>query len=384
MTTITNKITSANPKINIQSLHDESLDEILFFAKKCKLRDIYLISHDYIRGRVGNRFIQFSKRKLEHSEVERLVKQMAATDNITRVYLGESVNDRYEMYDKNDRNKSSGFRYSLTKYTYPQSVAYNCAIRPIDDIAPTIEFTMLEKDFIEHVESMNSGLILMIGATGQGKTATIASLMRYILEKESNQRIVEYSSPIEYTFHNIKIHESNHIVQHGVSETGSGGDMKTYEMAIQTSMRQAATWYAIGEMTERHSFKAALALANTGHVVSSTVHANSVSSAYSRIYNMFPSDDRSGVINDLINEGEIFASQRLVNRKNGGMIAIREYLIHTNYVKEELKKSASISVTELINAVEKCLTMQGSSFKLQAEKAFQNGYIDSNVLKAFQ
>ena len=99
---------------------------------------------------------------------------------------------------------------------------------------------------------------------------------------------------------------------------------------------------------------------------------------------MFPSDDRSGIINDLINEGEIFASQRLVDRKGGGMIAIREYLIHTEEVREKLKLAASISVTELIREVEKCLFEQGTSFKQQAQKAYSLGYINEFELKKFK
>lgn len=367
----------------LNSISDTTLNKILMFAMELKCRDIYFCSDEYVRARIGVNYFRLTDRPLTHAEVNKLLITLNKGNQLTRLFSGKSINNAYHMTLPNNANETRSFRYSITRHTLPHlSDAFQVAIRPAPAEVPTVDFVGLDKSFINHVDNMRQGLILMIAGTGEGKTSTIAALIRYMLEKPSNLRIVEYSRPVEYEIkRKIQMHPSNDIIQHNVSEGLSGGDLFSYEEAIATSMRQAADWYAIGEMTDTESFKAALELSNTGHIVSSTVHANRISSGYSRVMGMFDLREREQYMNLMINESEILSSQRLVERKGGGLVAIREHLVHTPEVRDYLKQSTSIK--ELGERAQSMLEEHQTDFSSSAKRALMTGLITQETYSDF-
>ncbi|ACH64787.1 ATPase, T2SS/T4P/T4SS family [Aliivibrio fischeri] len=381
---ITNINNSWKPKktLRLQGITDNTAQTLLEHCLSEGYRDIYLQSNDYIRGKLGTNYVLISSETITHKELIELAEQISSKGQVNQVALGKSSGGRKIISLKENQNKVRSFRYSISQISQGLSKGLDIAIRPIAEFAPTVKDVGLEKQFVNHVKNIWKGLVLIIGATGEGKTSTLAALIREVLETPSNKRILEFARPPEFDYSNLEIHPSNSICHHEIFESqSSGGDLVSYDEANAMAMRKGADWFAIGEMTEPESFRSAIVLANTGHIVSSTLHANSVSAGFARVYRMFPSDERDEVLYGLINEGEIFASQKLVDRAGGGLIAIREFLINTADSKRRLKQCTSLS--SIIETVENIMFEQGTTFKQRAFSLLNSGQITKETYDKF-
>lgn len=379
VTNINNNQTPLSPWLpqkvfRMECISDNTAQELLEHCLNEGYRDVYLQSNDYIRGKKGTDYVLITNNKITHKEIIELAAQISSKGEVNHVTLGKPCGGRKMICLKENQNKIRSFRYSISQISQGMQKGLDVAIRPIAEYAPTVQDVALEAEFINHVKKIWKGLVLIIGATGEGKTSTLAALIREILEKPSNKRILEFARPPEFDYSNLKIHPSNSICHHEIFESEtSGGDLVSYDEANAMAMRKGADWFAVGEMTEPESFRSAIILANTGHIVSSTLHANSVSAGFARVYRMFPSHERDEVLYGLINEGEVFASQKLVNRVGGGLIAIREFFINTPEAKHTLKKCDSLqSIIETVDAI---MFEQGTTFRQRASFLLESGQI---------
>lgn len=366
--------------IRINLIDASALHTILEKAHSANYRDIYFQSGDFIRGRLYKKRQILSDRRLTGTEVDALMDSLNPNAS-QKIYAGESSNGRYVLQDKANPNIKKGFRYSISTFASTLNDAIEIALRPIPEVPPSPKAIEISEALLRHVERMKKGLILLIGGTGEGKTSTIAAIMRHILERPSHMRILDFGRPVEYLWDKVKIHPSNQIVPYEVSETGTGSNMKSYEEAISTAMRKAPDWIGVTEMTDIESFRAAVEFATTGHIVSSTLHATSVESAYSRMYMKFPNEERAAMLDSIISETEILVAQTLYERVGGGLVAIREQLIQTPSVKERIKQAATVSLAELKREIRRCLVEQGTSYYQSAFKVFEKNLISQNTLE---
>jgi defect-in-organelle-trafficking protein DotB len=355
---------------DIPLIQSDKLDLILEKSVEFGYRDIYIASDDFIRVRKHNKRLIASRNRLTHEEVRELLVQMSSENEVSLTQKGEEAGGRKTISKTSNENELLHFRYSIHQVSDDGHSGLDCAIRPIAEIPPTLQEVGLDHSIIDHITSLYKGLILLIGATGEGKTSTLAAIIRYVLERDSNIRILEFARPPEFTYHKVEQHPSNSIKHSEIAANEeSGGDLRSYEIANALAMRKAADWFAIGEMTESQSFSSALELSNTGHIVSSTVHANDVSGVFPRVYQKFDPSERDYQLFQLINEGEIFCAQKLVNRKGGGLVAIRELLINTPESKTRLKKCNGID--EVYSMSRTIMTEQGTTFRQQALRALK-------------
>ena len=307
---------------------------------------------------------------------------MSSDNEIAITQQGREAGGRYTLRSMNNEKELHHFRYSFHQISDNATTGIEAAIRPIAAIPPSIEQIGLEQSFVDHVMRMYKGLILLIGATGEGKTSTLAAVIRYVLERPSNTRILEFARPPEFSYKGVNQHPSNSIKHSEIAASEArGGDLLSYELANALAMRKAADWFSIGEMTERESFASAITLSNTGHIVSSTVHANDVAGAFPRIYQMFDASDRDYQLFSLINEGEIFCAQKLVERNGGGLVAIRETLINNSDAKRRLKECNGIQ--EVYQTAATIIREQGNSFKQQAMIALDRNDITLSTYNHF-
>ncbi|MCG9579872.1 Flp pilus assembly complex ATPase component TadA [Vibrio tubiashii] len=366
----------------IQSISDSTLDQILQQAVAVNARDIYFLSNDYIRVRVDNRRLIFSSEPLSHSQVKELLEKKF--NSLNRVYDGRSTNPPYLLINRENRKLNQNFRFSISKSTAGETEGFNCAIRPLPLVPKTYSELGLSEKLTRKVSELRKGFVLVVGATGDGKTSTIAAFKRYALENVPNKRILEFARPVENLWHNVNKHPTNQIVPHNVSENGVGGDMVSYEEAVSTAMRQAGDWIDVGEMTDQESFEKAIEFSLTGHLVTSTTHATTCDAAYSRIYFKSDSATRDGLVASLISEVEVLIAQTLLDRKGGGLVALREVLVQDFSVKQRLLNALSSGnnpINSLRLEVQKCLWEQENSFFQNAKKLHTQGHIDEIELE---
>ncbi|USD35498.1 MULTISPECIES: ATPase, T2SS/T4P/T4SS family [Vibrio] len=369
----------------VRNINYDTFEEILQFAVELNLRDVYIKSGDYLRCRQYERRLLMGNQPLTHAQVDAILRPHFPSLDLAD--SGRGTNPSFAIRSVENANVKQNFRISITKFTDGGEKGYNCAIRPLPVDVPTIEYVELPEEIAQKVGKMKQGLVLLIGATGEGKTSTIAAIMRYVLEKVPFKRVLEFSRPVEFLWQSVKKHPSNQHVPHNVSEDGVSGDMISYSEAISTAMRQAGDWIAIGEMTDAESFEAAIEFSNTGHLVSSSTHGNSISSAYSRIYMKFPQGQREALLDSLISEARMFIAQRLYPRKDReGLVAIREILDHTFEVESRLKEALSSPnpLASLRNEVKACIWEQGTSFYQDAVSKFNQGVISKESLEEIE
>ena len=200
-------------------------------------------------------------------------------------------------------------------------------LRRIQSNVPTME----ELGFPEALSQMSllkRGLILMVGATGSGKSTTLAAMINH-RNQNSADHILTIEDPIEFSHKNIKSI---------VNQREIGVDTKSYANALKASLREAPDVILVGEIRTRETMEAALELSNTGHLALSTLHANNAGQAIERVINMFPQEMHKQLLLDLSLNVRGIISQRLVRSKDGKRCAALEILIMTPHIQDLILK----------------------------------------------
>ena len=172
------------------------------------------------------------------------------------------------------------------------------------------------------------GLILMVGATGCGKSTTLAGMINYRNEKTSSH-ILTIEDPIEF------LHPNKRSI---VNQREIGIDTKSYARALKSAVREAPDVILIGEIRDRESMEAAMNLAGTGHLVISTLHSSNAPEALDRIINLFPQDQHRQVFMDMSQYLRAIISQRLVRGNEGKRVAAVEVMLNTPHLSELINR----------------------------------------------
>ncbi len=186
------------------------------------------------------------------------------------------------------------------------------------------------------------GLVLFVGATGSGKSTSLAALIDY-RNSNSSGHIVTIEDPVEYV-HN---HKKSIVNQREV-----GVDTRSWHNALKNTLRQAPDVILIGEIRDRETMEHALAFAETGHLCISTLHANNANQALDRIINFFPEDRRQQLLMDLSLNIQAFVSQRLIPTLEGKRCAAIEVMLGTPLIAELILRGEIDGVKEVMRKSE--------------------------------
>lgn len=225
---------------------------------------------------------------------------------------------------------------------YRQRGEVSMVVRYIKNRIPTIDSLGLPpvlKDLVMH----KTGLLMVVGATGAGKSSTLASMIDYRNEHRSGH-ILTIEDPIEYIF----AHKKSIVGQREV-----GLDTLSYENALREAMREAPDVIMIGEVRDQRGMEAAIAYADTGHLCLTTLHAVNANQAMDRLVNLFPADAKHQILMDLSLNLRGIVSQRLVVGVDGKRLPAVEVLINTPYMSELIKNG---KVSEMKEAMERGAT----------------------------
>ncbi len=206
------------------------------------------------------------------------------------------------------------------------------------------------------------GLVLIAGATGSGKSTSLAAMIDYRNTNKSGH-ILTIEDPIEYLFE----HKQSIVNQRELNV-----DTQNYQKALQNALREAPDLIMIGEIRDRETMQQALLHTLTGHLCLSTLHANNSYHALSRIINLFPYDARSGVLSDLSIGLRAIISQRLVRNRDGDLQPAVEILLNTSLIAELIKGG---EITQIKEAMEQSLYPGSQTF----EQALCRMHLDERI-----
>lgn len=183
-----------------------------------------------------------------------------------------------------------------------------------------------------------TGLILMVGATGSGKSTSVSAMIDHRNANVAGH-ILTIEDPIEFVFR----HKKSIVGQREV-----GLDTLSYSNALRQAMREAPDMIMIGEVRDQETMEAAITYADTGHLCVSTLHAVNANQALDRIINMFPPEHKNQILMDLSLNLKAILSQRLIPDKLGGRVAAIEVMLNTPYISELIRKGEMNEIKEIM------------------------------------
>ena len=227
-------------------------------------------------------------------------------------------------------------RFRVNAFTQRGSVGV--VLRTIRSDIPELKDLNLPV-ILEEIAMTKRGLVIFVGATGSGKSTSLAAMVGY-RNKNSKGHIITIEDPIEFV-HN---HQGCIVTQREV-----GVDTESYEVALKNTLRQAPDVILIGEIRDRETMDYAIAFAETGHLCLSTLHANSTNQALDRIINFFPEERRQQLLMDLSLNLKSLISQRLIPSITGeGRVAAVEVMINSPLMSDMIFKGQVHEIKELM------------------------------------
>ena len=221
---------------------------------------------------------------------------------------------------------------------FVQQARVGLVLRTITTAIPRIEDLGLP-EVLKDVAVTKRGLVIMVGATGSGKSTSLAAMVGYRNEN-SYGHIITIEDPIEY------VHDHKNCL---VTQREVGVDTESWEAALKNTLRQAPDVILIGEIRDRNTMDHAIAFAETGHLCLSTLHANSSNQALDRIINFFPEERRAQLLMDLSLNLKGMISQRLIPRRDGpGRVAAIEIMLNTPLISDLIFKGDVHELKEIM------------------------------------
>ena len=234
-------------------------------------------------------------------------------------------------------------------------------VRYIPGDIPPID-TLGLPEVLKEIIMQKRGLVLMVGATGSGKSTSLAAMLDFRNERKSGH-ILTLEDPVEFIFKNKKSI---------VNQREVGTDTKAFEVALKNALRQAPDCILIGEIRDKATMGMALAYAQSGHLALATLHANNSYHAMNRIISFYPLENRPTLLLDLSAALQAVVSQRLVRTKTGSRRAAVEVLLNTRHIAELIEKG---EINEIKDAMEKSMAPGSQTFEQALFKMFMEGAI---------
>lgn len=279
---------------------------------------------------------------IKHQGLMKPIGQQTLTADKTKLFAYSLMNEkqRQEFETELECNFAisvpnvSRFRINV----FQQQLQVGMVIRTITAEIPNFDQLKLPES-LKHVMMAKRGLILVVGATGSGKSTSLAAMIDHRNENSAGH-IITVEDPVEY----VHKHKKSMITHREV-----GVDSHSWHNALKNTLRQAPDVILIGEIRDTETMEHAIAFAETGHLCLGTLHANNANQALDRIINFFPEERRNQLLMDLSSNMKAIISQRLVRTEDGrGRRAAIEILLNTPLIGDNILKGQFHELKEIM------------------------------------
>lgn len=336
-----------------------NMERILRLMAEKGASDCYLSSHMPVLIKLNGQVVQLSDQALSPAQPRQLISEMVSPKDL------EELDAKGELNMAISISRVGSFRLSA----FRQRGTIAAVFRHISHTIPALESLKLPAVLGEMVLEKR-GLVLMVGATGTGKSTTLASM----LEKRNQTlpgHILTIEDPIEYLFQNKKS---------VVNQREVGRDTESLQIALKNALRQAPDVILIGEIRDRETMTAAISYALSGHLVMATLHGNNSYHALNRILSFYPPESRPALLGDLAAGLKAVISQRLVRAQTGGRVPVVEIMMNTKLVAEMIEAGDFNGVKE---AMEKSMAEGSQTYEEHFAQLIENGTITREEGLAF-
>lgn len=326
---------------------------ILKAAVKHDASDIFVTAGRPVTLKVSGRMATLSQESLADEEARDLVLSTMSDEQKRTFERDKECNYAIDT-------KGAG-RFRVSALYQRSRVAM--VLRRIKDEIPTIE-ELNVPEIIKELAMTKRGLVIFVGATGSGKSTTLASMIGY-RNQNSTGHILTIEDPIEFD------HKHNGCV---VTQREVGIDTDSYDIALKNSLRQAPDVIMIGEIRARETMDYGVAFAETGHLCLSTLHANNANQAMDRVINFFPEERHKQLFLDMSLNLKAVVAQRLIPKKDGsGRTVAVEVLLNTPLVGDLIEKG---KVSEIKDVMKRSRELGMQTFDQAVYDLYKAGEID--------
>jgi twitching motility protein PilU len=328
-----------------------NMERVLRLMAEKLASDVYMSANTPILIKIHGQILQLSDQVLSVGQ--------------TRALLGEVLTPQQleELDDTGELNVGIGlagvgsFRLSAFKQRGSIAAVFRCIPHDIPALESLGLPSLLSKLVLD-----KRGLILMVGATGTGKSTTLASMLEW-RNQQVTGHILTIEDPIEFLFTNKKSI---------VNQREVGRDTQSLQIALKNALRQAPDCIMIGEIRDRETMTSALSYALSGHLVLATLHANNSYHALGRILSFYTPEARPTLLSDLSAGLRAVVSQRLLRANAGGRVPAVEVLLNTKLIAELIEKGDMPGVKE---AVEKSMAQGSQTFEQDIARLIGEGIV---------
>jgi twitching motility protein PilU len=328
-----------------------NMERVLRLMSEKGASDVYLSASSPILIKLNGQLLQLSDQPLTHAQPRQLLAELLTPSQL------EELEDTGELNIGVGLTGVGSFRLSAFKQRGTVAAVFRCIPFEI----PTLESLNLP-EVLSSLILDKRGLILMVGATGSGKSTTLAAM----LEQRNQQmagHILTIEDPIEFLFNNKKS---------VINQREVGRDTQSLQIGLRNALRQAPDCIMIGEIRDRETMTSAISYALSGHLVLSTLHANNSYHALGRILSFYTPEARPALLADLGAGLRSIVSQRLLRGVAGGRRPAVEVLLNTKLVSELIEQGDFAGVKE---AMEKSLAEGSQTFEQDLARLIEEGVI---------
>lgn len=328
-----------------------NMERVLRLMVEKQASDVFLSAATPILIKINGQILQLSDQPLTPSQPRQLISEVITPKQM------EELEDTGELNMGLLLPGVAVFRLSAFKQRGTIAAVFRLIPKDIPDfdslnLPQALKPLILEK----------RGLILLVGATGTGKSTTLASMLEHRNQRMSGH-ILTIEDPIEFHFSNKKSI---------VNQREVGRDTQSLQVGLKNALRQAPDCILIGEIRDRETMTAALSYALSGHLVLATLHGNNSYHALGRIMSFYSPESRPALLSDLGAGLKAIISQRLVRSTVGGRVPAVEIMLNTKFVSELIEKGDFASVKE---AMEKSLAEGSQTFEQDLARLIAEGLI---------
>jgi twitching motility protein PilU len=329
-----------------------TMERILRLMSEKKASDIYLSAHAPAMIKINGQCLPINNQLLPPDAPKALLAEVLPAHRIEELETTGELNMAHGI------EGVGNFRISAMR----QRGSYAAVIRYITTEIPplaSLSVPMILGDLIME----KRGLLLMVGATGAGKSTTLASMMDFRNEKVAGH-ILTIEDPVEFLFTNKKS---------VVNQREVGSDTASMQTALKNALRQAPDVILVGEIRDRETMSAAIAYAQSGHLCLATMHANNSYQALNRILSFYPVEVRPTMLGDLAAALRAVVSQRLLRTVHGSRTPAVEVLLNTKLIAELIEKGDFSGIKD---AMEKSMAEGSQTFEQDIARLIIEGTVD--------
>lgn len=346
------------------------LDRLLTFCQQLNASDITFQSGEAVFAEIYGKLYRVTHRKLSNTEVGEILNAIYGPNGTAQIMSGTDVDTHYEV--RPNRADRYRFRVNGTGCQVEGHDGIQLTLRTIPSTPPHIQDMDLPKEVFEAIAPYQ-GVVYVTGATGSGKSTLLASIIRHLAEDaDSHRKILTYESPIEFVYDDLDM--PNAVV----SQSEIPRHLPSFAAGVRNALRRKPRLILVGEARDQETMSAVLEAALTGHPVYTTLHSNGVAETMRRLVTTFPANERHGRTIDILETIRLAIWQKLVPTVDGKRVALREYLIFNDQVRDTLLECDAEKIT---GETRKLLKQYGQPMEVDAQKKFSEGVISAREYK---